>query len=79
MPRKGYLRNRNTEKFNSNGATAGGGTSASTTTNSAICEKIQSSSGADEERSEAMSKKCEIMGKLWLKNEVETLEEEVDR
>lgn len=77
MPRKGYLRNRNSEKSNSNGATAGGGTSASTTTNSAICEKIQSSSGADEERSEAMSKKCEIMGKLWLKNEVETLEEEV--
>ncbi|TMW50915.1 hypothetical protein DOY81_003988 [Sarcophaga bullata] len=76
MPRKGYLRNRNTEKFNSNGATAGG-TSASTTTNSAICEKVQSSSGADEERSEAMSKKCEIMGKLWLKNEVETLEEEL--
>ncbi|XP_005185662.1 nonsense-mediated mRNA decay factor SMG5 [Musca domestica] len=78
MPRKGYLRNRNTEKSNSNNATAGGGgTSASTTTNSAICEKIQSSSGADEERSEAMSKKCEIMGKLWLKNEVETLEEEL--
>ncbi|KNC26662.1 hypothetical protein FF38_01353 [Lucilia cuprina] len=76
MPRKGYLRNRNTEKFNTNGA-AGGGTSASTTTNSAICEKMQSSSGADEERSEAMSKKCEIMGKLWLKNEVETLEEEL--
>ncbi|XP_075150462.1 smg5 nonsense mediated mRNA decay factor [Haematobia irritans] len=77
MPRKGYLRNRNTDKSNSNGATAGGGTSASTTTNSAICEKVQSSSGADEERSEAMSKKCEIMGKLWLKNEVETLEEEL--
>ncbi|XP_013114587.2 nonsense-mediated mRNA decay factor SMG5 [Stomoxys calcitrans] len=77
MPRKGYLRNRNTDKSNSNGATAGGATSASTTTNSAICEKIQSSSGADEERSEAMSKKCEIMGKLWLKNEVETLEEEL--
>ncbi|XP_055923205.1 nonsense-mediated mRNA decay factor SMG5 [Eupeodes corollae] len=44
-------------------------------------EKLQSSSGADEERSEAqkneVNKKCEIMGKLWLKNEVETLEEEL--
>ncbi|XP_004536551.1 protein SMG5 [Ceratitis capitata] len=85
VPRKGYLRNRNMEKSitsgNSGGAGGGGGggTSASTTTNSAICDKIlmQSSSGADEERSEAMSKKCEIMGKLWLKNEVETLEEEL--
>ncbi|CAD6997367.1 unnamed protein product [Ceratitis capitata] len=85
VPRKGYLRNRNMEKSitsgNSGGAGGGGGggTSASTTTNSAICDKIlmQSSSGADEERSETMSKKCEIMGKLWLKNEVETLEEEL--
>ncbi|XP_067620144.1 nonsense-mediated mRNA decay factor SMG5 isoform X2 [Eurosta solidaginis] len=87
MPRKGYLRNRNMEKSltsgNSGGAGGGGGggTSASTTTNSAVCDKIllQSSSGADEERSEAMSKKCEIMGKLWLKNEVESLEEELRR
>ncbi|XP_017464505.1 PREDICTED: protein SMG5 [Rhagoletis zephyria] len=85
VPRKGYLRNRNIEKSvnsgNSGGAGGGGGggTSASTTTNSAVCDKVlmQSSSGADEERSEAMSKKCEIMGKLWLKNEVETLEEEL--
>lgn len=85
MPRKGYLRNRNIEKsvtsnnFSGAGGGGGGGTSASTTTNSAMCDKIllQSSSGADEERSEAMSKKCEMMGKLWLKNEVETLEEEL--
>ncbi|KAL9874816.1 smg5 nonsense mediated mRNA decay factor isoform 2-T2 [Glossina fuscipes fuscipes] len=78
LPRKGYLRNRNSEKSaTATGASNAGGTSASTTTNSAICEKIQSSSGADEERSEAMTKKCEIMGKLWLKNEVETLEEEL--
>ncbi|XP_030376889.1 protein SMG5 [Scaptodrosophila lebanonensis] len=87
LPRKGYLRNRNAEKAaavitsatgTGGGASAAGGTSASTTTNSVI-EKlnVQSSSGADEERSEAMSKKCEIMGKLWLQNEVETLEEEL--
>ncbi|XP_055372034.1 nonsense-mediated mRNA decay factor SMG5 [Condylostylus longicornis] len=44
-------------------------------------EKV-SSSGADEEKSEnqgkeEMDKKCEIMGKLWLKNEVEVLEEKI--
>ncbi|KAH8274062.1 hypothetical protein KR044_009463 [Drosophila immigrans] len=85
LPRKGYLRNRNAEKAaaviaSATGTSVAGGTSASasTTTNSVI-EKLnlQSSSGADEERSEAMSKKCEIMGKLWLQNEVETLEEEL--
>lgn len=83
MPRKGYLRNRNAEKAaavitSATGTSVAGGTSASTTTNSVI-EKLnlQSSSGADEERSEAKSKKCELMGKLWLQNEVETLEEEL--
>ncbi|ALC39571.1 Smg5 [Drosophila busckii] len=85
LPRKGYLRNRNAEKAaallaSATGTSIAGGTSASasTTTNSVI-EKLnlQSSSGADEERSEAMSKKCEIMGKLWLKNEVEALETEL--
>ncbi|XP_026842942.1 protein SMG5 isoform X1 [Drosophila persimilis] len=83
MPRKGYLRNRNAEKAaavitSATGTSVAGGTSASTTTNSVI-EKlnVQSSSGADEERSEAKSKKCELMGKLWLQNEVETLEEEL--
>ncbi|KAH8287817.1 hypothetical protein KR018_000752, partial [Drosophila ironensis] len=83
VPRKGYLRNRNAEKAaaalaNATGTSVAGGTSASTTTNSVI-EKlnVQSSSGADEERSEAMTKKCELMGKLWLKNEVEALEEEL--
>ncbi|EDW03228.1 protein SMG5 [Drosophila grimshawi] len=85
LPRKGYLRNRNAEKAaaviaSATGTSVAGCTSASasTTTNSVI-EKLnlQSSSGADEERSEAMSKKCEIMGKLWLQNEVETLEEEL--
>lgn len=85
VPRKGYLRNRNAEKAaaviaSATGTSVAGGTSASasTTTNSVI-EKmnLQSSSGADEERSEAMSKKCEIMGKLWLQNEVEALEEEL--
>ncbi|KAH8239003.1 hypothetical protein KR038_011829 [Drosophila bunnanda] len=83
VPRKGYLRNRNAEKAaaviaSATSTSVAGGTSASTTTNSVI-EKlnVQSSSGADEERSEAMSKKCELMGKLWLQNEVETLEEEL--
>lgn len=83
VPRKGYLRNRNAEKAaaalaSATGTSVAGGTSASTTTNSVI-EKlnVQSSSGADEERSEAMSKKCELMGKLWLQNEVEALEEEL--
>jgi len=83
VPRKGYLRNRNAEKAaaviaSATGTSVAGGTSASTTTNSVI-EKlnVQSSSGADEERSEAKSKKCELMGKLWLQNEVETLEEEL--
>ncbi|XP_039479662.1 protein SMG5 [Drosophila santomea] len=83
VPRKGYLRNRNAEKAaaviaSATGTSVAGGTSASTTTNSVI-EKLnlQSSSGADEERSEAKSKKCELMGKLWLQNEVETLEEEL--
>ncbi|XP_064542053.1 nonsense-mediated mRNA decay factor SMG5 [Drosophila montana] len=85
LPRKGYLRNRNAEKAaaviaSATGTSVAGGTSASasTTTNSVI-EKLnlQSSSGADEERSEAKTKKCEIMGKLWLQNEVETLEEEL--
>lgn len=81
IPRKGYLRCRNADKMSFSTATisnAGATSASTTTTNSAICEKIQSSSGADEERSEAMTKKCEIMGKLWLKNEVETLEEEVN-
>ncbi|KAH8410151.1 hypothetical protein KR009_007024 [Drosophila setifemur] len=83
VPRKGYLRNRNAEKAaqviaSATGTSVAGGTSASTTTNSVI-EKlnVQSSSGADEERSEAMTKKCELMGKLWLQNEVEVLEEEL--
>ncbi|XP_037957394.1 protein SMG5 [Teleopsis dalmanni] len=78
LPRKGYLRNRNSEKLANASASGATNTSASTT-NSAICEKVtmQSSSGADEERSETMNRKCEIMGKLWLKNEVATLEEEL--
>lgn len=83
IPRKGYLRYRNAAdkmSFSTTAASNAGATSASTTTttNSAFCEKVQSSSGADEERSEALTKKCEIMGKLWLRNEVETLEEEVN-
>ncbi|XP_068150832.1 nonsense-mediated mRNA decay factor SMG5 [Drosophila tropicalis] len=84
LPRKGYLRNRNAEKAaaviaSATGTSVAGGTSASTTTNSVIekLNNVASSSGADEERSEAMSKKCELMGKLWLQNEVETLEEKL--
>lgn len=80
IPRKGYLRNRNTEKNSGGGGSSMGVSNGGGGTSTVGCNEklhLQSSSGADEERSEAMNKKCEIMGKLWLKNEVETLEEEV--
>ncbi|KAL5281743.1 SMG5 family protein [Megaselia abdita] len=69
IPKKCYLRNRNENVMNPQ-------------------TLHQSSSGADEERSETImkndenrnllnNKKCELMGKLWLQNEVENLENEV--